>query len=241
MLKEEHFTSEEFLKLAQLRSKIYGFLSSIFIQIPDPDFVKKLLGDEVSLVLSSLPFDIELPQQMVEGLEDMKNFIRTFRDQGAEEVCQSLSVERTRLLRGINPGYSPPPPYESVYRDREKALMSESAVAVHREYARAGAGVPGGYKEPPDYIGLELDFMRFLTERETDSWRRKERDNALGYLNMERGFLENHITKWIPEFCDNVIERAELDFYRGIARMTKGFVNDDHEKVVGFAHIASQQ
>ena len=118
--------------------------------------------------------------------------------------------------------------------------MGKPAVDVQRKYAEAGVGVPTECKEPPDYIGLELDFMRFLAEKEAESWRKKERDNALGYLNMEGDFLEEHITKWVPRFCDKVIDMAELDFYRGIARMTKGFITDDREKIEGFINMVKQ-
>ncbi len=234
MLEEGILTLEEFLHLAEARSKIYGFLSSVYMQIPDRDFVKKLRGKEVSLLLLTLSPDSGLPEEMENGLEDVKGFIMASKGQPLEKVCQSLSVDRTRLLRGIKPEYSPPPPYESVYRDGELSLMGKSAVEVHGEYAKAGVGMPDEYKEPPDYIGLELDFMRFLAEREAESWRKEERDKALDCLIKERTFLEEHITKWIPEFCDRVIGLAEFGFYRGIARMTKGFVTDDLEKVDSF-------
>ena len=237
MFDEAGLTSENLSELAVFRSKIYGFLSSIYMQIPDFDFVRRLISEETASFLSCLPLDIGLPREMEEGLKDLKRFIRSIMRQAVEDVCRNLSVERTRLFRGIKPGYGPPPPYESGYRNGEQTLMSRWAVAVHRKYSSAGAGIPAGCKEPPDFIGLELDFMRFLTEKEAKSWRRGDRDIASGYLDLECEFLEEHITKWVPQFCNNVIDVAELDFYLGIARMTKGFVNDDHERIREFTHM----
>jgi TorA maturation chaperone TorD len=52
------------------------------------------------------------------------------------------------------------------------------------------------------------------------------------YLNLERNFLREHIMEWVPGFCERVADMAEFDFYRGIARMTKGFVVDDYETIV---------
>lgn len=227
-------TSEEFLRLAEVRSQIYSFLSSIYIQIPSLDFVKKLLDKESSSFLSTIPLDDGLPQEMLEGLEDIQKFISTSKGKTVEEVQQSLNVDRTRLFRGLMADYSPPPPYESVYREETQLLMGKSTIAVREIYAKAGVGVPDDYKEPPDYIGIELDFMRFLAQKEAKSWKNKKRANALGYLKKEGDFLEGHIAKWVPRFCDKVIDMATLDFYRGIAKMTKGFITDDREKIEGF-------
>jgi len=57
-----------------------------------------------------------------------------------------------------------------------------------------------------------------------------ERIKELG-PEKERSFLEEHITRWILCFCDVMVQEARLDFYRGIARMTKGFVLDEAQKV----------
>ncbi len=241
MIEERTLTSDEFLELSEFRGRIYGFLSLVCLQVPSHDFVNRLLGDEVSSLLSTFPFDTGLPQEMEEGLEDIQRFIRTFSGQAVADVHQSLSVEYTRLFRGIQSGYGPPPPYESVYSSERHALMGRAAFEVQREYAEACVGTPAGYNEPPDYIGLELDFMRFLAEKEAESWERDERDRALGYLNMERDFLGKHIIKWVPEFCDKVTDMAKLDFYRGIARMTKGFVTDDYDRIEDFTDALRQQ
>ena len=119
--------------------------------------------------------------------------------------------------------------------------MGKSSVEVRRKYAAAGVCTPAEYHEPLDYIGLELDFMRLLSENEAASWRKEERDKALDYLNMERDFLGEHIIRWVPGFCDKVIYMAESDFYRGIARITKGFITDDYEKVEGLTDTGRQQ
>ncbi len=240
MIEERTLTSDEFLELSEFRGRIYGFLSLVCLQVPSHDFVNRLLGDEVSSLLSTFPFDTGLPQEMEEGLKDIQRFIRTFSGQAVEDVHQSLSVEYTRLFRGIRSGYGPPPPYESVYSSESQALMGRAAFEVQREYAKAGVGTPAEYNEPPDYIGLEFDFMRFLAEKEAESWEKEECDRALGYLNKERDFLGKHILKWVPGFCDKVIEMAELDFYRGTAKMTRGFITDDYERVESFTDALKQ-
>jgi TorA maturation chaperone TorD len=241
MIEEATLTPEELWESAKFRSKIYGFLSSLYMQIPSHNLVNALLCGEVSSFLSTLPQKVGPTRDIEEGLADILRFITTSSGQAVEEVHQNLCVEYTRLFRGIMPGYSPPPPYESVYRDEGRVLMGKSAVEVRRRYAEAGVDVPAECGDLPDYVGLELDFMRFLAEQEAESWRKRERDSALGYLDMERGFLTDHIMKWVPRFCDKVVDVAEFDFYRGIARMTKGFLNEDYGKIKGVADIIRQK
>jgi TorA maturation chaperone TorD len=148
-----------------------------------------------------------------------------------DELRTGLAVERTRLLRGVKPGYGPPPPYESVYVGSDQGPLMQASVAVRQAYAEAGVGLPEEVKDQPDFIGLELDFMRHLTEKEAQAWAAADPEEALKVLEKERAFLEEHITRWIPRFCDVMHQEARLDFYRGIARMTKGFVLDEAQKV----------
>lgn len=228
---EGYLNSSDLSGLAELRSKIYGFLSSIYVKIPDHDSVKRLIGIDASSFLADFPLHIGLPREMEAGLKELEGFIRSLKGRPVEDVRRTLSVEGTRLFRGLKPGYGPPPPYESVYRDAGQAPMNKSVLDVLREYSYAGAGVPVDCNDPPDHVGVELDFMRFLTEREAESWEKERPDDALGFIDAERRFLRKHILKWVPEFCDKVIAMAEFDFYRGIARMTKGFVSDDYERI----------
>jgi TorA maturation chaperone TorD len=108
-------------------------------------------------------------------------------------------------------------------------------------YAEAGVGLPEEMKDQPDFIGFELDFMRHLTEKEAQAWADDDREEALGILERQRAFLKEHITRWIPRFCDVMAQEARLDFYRGIACMTKGFVLDEAKKVaelIEWVHVA---
>jgi len=55
--------------------------------------------------------------------------------------------------------------------------------------------------------------------------------NVIFHLKMENKFLDDHIMKWIPLFCDKVINAAELSFYREIARLTKSFLEMDIDEI----------
>jgi TorA maturation chaperone TorD len=237
----ETVSIEEWTALATSRSRVYGFLAAVYNRLPDERFAESLSGSELVGFLSSMAVSQDLPKDMREGLRLIEGFIRDSQAKPLDELRTELAVERTRLLRGVKPGYSPPPPYESVYLGLDRQPLMQAGIAVRQIYAEAGVKLPEEVRDQPDFIGFELDFMRHLTEVEGQAWTNSDQEEALRALEQERAFLEEHITRWIPHFCEVMAQEAQLDFYRGIARMTKGFVLDEAQKVaelIKWVHVA---
>ena len=233
MSTEEEITHQDLADLAVMRSKVYAFLSGIYTQLPDQDFVQRLTDSGMVTLLDTLTTgeaDGEMAGEMGEGLALVKSYLVASRDMPRDAVQTDLAVDRTRLLRGIKPGYGPPPPYESVYAGSDQAPLLKASVSVRQAYSEAGVGLAEGVHDRPDFIGFELDFMRHLTEKEAQAWGSDDHEEVIRVLEKERAFLEHHIVRWIPRFCDVMLEEARIDFYRGIARLTKGFVLDDAQK-----------
>ena len=53
-------------------------------------------------------------------------------------------------------------------------------------------------------------------------------------------FMEDHIMKWIPQFCDKIIADAELSFYREMAELTKSFIQTDIKNIDGYISTAQK-
>jgi putative dimethyl sulfoxide reductase chaperone len=246
MEKDENVLSEtislkEWAGLALFRGRVYGFLSGIYNCLPDDKFAENLFSPEMAAFITSMRGIEDLPQDMQDGLELIEDFIRHHENMPLNEVKTVLGVDRTRLLRGLKPGYSPPPPYESVYLGSENQPLVQAGAAVVRTYASAGVVLPEEVRDQPDFIGIELDFMRHLCKKEADAWLDRDREEATRAMERQQNFLEEHITLWIPRFCDVMFQESRNNFYRGIARMTKGFVSDEAEKakqLVEWAQIA---
>jgi len=45
-----------------------------------------------------------------------------------------------------------------------------------------------------------------------------------GELNKYKEYLNEHLLIWVPDFCDALTENKLSDFYKAIARLTKGFI-----------------
>lgn len=220
-------------ELAEARAKLYQLLSSAYIRPPDQDFLRLLAGWVASQAdgLSQL-----LSAQMRQGLALLDGFFKGIEQNSWDELGVAVSVEFTRLFRGVKLHYSPLPPYESVYREEAARVFGELTFTVHREYRRFGLDLVselGG--EPPDHISFELEFMRHLCSQEAEAWEKDNKDEALRFLRAEKEFVTEHLLTWLPQFCGKVREHASLDLFRGLADLTEGWITLDYQHHLHFA------
>jgi len=222
---------EERILFAMRRSETYGFLSAAFNQLPDMQLAKNLQNMKEDDILSSFAVEGELSQEMIEGLELIQNYINQSIQKQLEDIKTELAVDRTRLVRGIKQGYGPPPPYESIYIGSDRKPETNVYVELGEVYSSAKTAVPEEVKESPDFIGIELEFMRHLAQREAQAWEASQTKEAIDVLEKQNNFLQEHIALWIPRFCTLMLKEAKTDFYRGIALLTKSFVLYEAEMV----------
>jgi TorA maturation chaperone TorD len=211
------------VQYAEMRSQVYALLSHLYIVPPDQEFVKHLQGGGMATAFNALLIE-EMPDVIQDGVRQIRAYLSDCAMLPADQVLEDLAVERTRLLRGIKRGYGPPPPYESVYKAEESDGIWRTIAEIKRCYAAAGAGLPADSGEMADHIGLELDFLRYLAEKETQAWRSGREAEADQWREREDSFLRDHIVTWVPRFCDLMCADATLGFYQGLAAVTKGFV-----------------
>jgi TorA maturation chaperone TorD len=214
---------------ARLRAEMYRFLAHMFNQSPDSEFVRRLRVLGVSSF--SLLTEDGLSPEVSRGLQEMGSFIEATSGAPEEQVKEELAVDWTRLFRGVSPTYGPPPPYEGVYEEGDQH-QTEILQSVTESYLEHSVKVNENAANRPDYIGVELDFLRHLSECEAEVWEQKENQTALNYQEAGRRFLINHLGRWACKFCDLAIEEAKTDFYRGFLRLTKGVLNEEIEPFV---------
>lgn len=211
------------VEIAKQRGNVWRFLSLIYIKEPTLDLINELKKED-----------------LCKSLEDLGViFDDIFRSDNDEDLLFKLESEYTRLY--IGPGVHIAP-YESVYIDekvvgdkRVPGLMwGDSTVEVLKEYEEYGLKLVDQFKDMPDHIGVELELMSFLTEKEANEWECERKDNALKCLSNEREFLDNHLTKWAPKFCDYAAEDANFKFYKSLAILTKEYILSEHEYVNDF-------
>jgi TorA maturation chaperone TorD len=209
---------------------MYQLLSSLYMQSPDPDFLKSLSGWVASLDRTSGPTQFLSPQ-IKQGLDGLDSFFRKIGDDSWTQSVEAISVEFTRLFRGVKRQYSPPPPYESLYLEDSGRVFGDTTFTVHQQYRRFGLDlVTELSSEPPDHISFELDFMRLLCHQESEAWAKDNQDEVLRLRLAEREFLSQHLILWLPGLCDQIRKHDRLGLFRALADLTEGWVNFDYQQ-----------
>ena len=68
---------------------------------------------------------------------------------------------------------------------------------------------------------FELKFMHHLCEL---GFGAENEEKRRACLKQQKKILNDHLLKWVPDFCDALYEYKQSDFYKGIAKLTKGFL-----------------
>ena len=152
---------------------------------------------------------------------DLAEGARRLESAFAKEGADDLLLEYTRLVLG--PIAAVARPYGSVWLTREKTLMQDASLAVLELYREGGFDLAEDFRELPDHVAAELEFLYLLLFRENRA--RRDDDPALGgILALKRRFLEQHLGAWAPGFCRAVAEGTTSGFYRELASLASRFV-----------------
>jgi len=207
---------KELADSAKSRSEVYGLLTAVFREEPTEAFIKELRGPRLSGAFSDM--EVELGE--------------SFYDDPESEVVDALVLEFTRLF--IGPGHHISP-HESIYTETDGGaggLWGATTVAVKKFIETTGLDYEPQFTGLPDHVSVELEFMQKLAEWETNKWIREDHKSAEYCLSVQRMFLEQHLLCWIPQFCDVVMDQAEIPFYRAMAELTKNYIEFEQQRVV---------
>jgi TorA maturation chaperone TorD len=197
--------------ILETRRNFYALLYRMYLEPPSPEFVDDLMSERFHLP------DLISDEELSEGFKLLSVFVDKNKDKAIDELHKDLLSEYTRLF--IGPHRLPVQPYESWWVDGK--LMGESLLKVKRAYRKANIAKAKEYAEPEDHIAFELRFMHYLCEEELSA---DTEERIAECLNMQKEYLNDHLLIWVPDFCDALTETKLSEFYKGIARLTKGFI-----------------
>jgi putative dimethyl sulfoxide reductase chaperone len=144
-------------------------------------------------------------------------------------ILDDLKVDYSRLF--VGPYNLLAPPYGSVYLEGERKIMGESTIDVLRRYSDAGLDMSSEFKDTPDHIAAELEFIYYLVFRQIEAMFATAMDLLNTNLSQQRDFIKLHLGYWIGAFTEKVETHAETEFYRNLAAASKVFVLEELEHV----------
>jgi TorA maturation chaperone TorD len=135
---------------------------------------------------------------------------------------QELLVDYTRLF--IGPLDTLARPYGSVWLDARQTLMQDSTQAVLALYAEGGFDMDEEFRDLPDHIAAELEFLYLLLFRQAEAKRNGDAKASSDYSGLQRRLLDEHLGRWIEPFAAAIRAGAQTAFYRELAALTESFV-----------------
>jgi TorA maturation chaperone TorD len=148
--------------------------------------------------------------------------VRRLGDAFAAADRQDLLVDYTRLFLG--PIDMLAKPYGSVWLGGEGGLMEDSTMAVLALYEESGFAIDDAFRDLPDHVAAELEFLYLLLFRESEARYRGDAEALAGIVARRRRFLDAHLGRWVGPFTAAVREGAQTGFYRELAALTDRFV-----------------
>ena len=192
-------------------ASIYGILKQIFWTEPTKEIIEGLQK------ISTLPEENDIDI----GLNLLANSVRK-NESRLNEYKEDLAIEFAMLF--IGPTNPPAVPYASFYLSESKTVMSDVTIDIRKKYLEAGMAVQALYSIPDDHVGIELEFIYYLTQKIIDLFEQGEREEASRLFELRSGFLREHMASWIPLFTDRILESTAEDFYKGAALALKATI-----------------
>jgi len=193
-----------------IREKAYQLIAGCYV-LPEAGIFEQL--DDLETALTSV-------------CPDAAEFVAAMR---AETPIDELEIDYTKLM--VGPYKVPAPPYGSIYLDNTRTVMGPSTTDVRNRYQAFGLDISENFKDAPDHINAELEFMYYLIFQQIEAIKESDIESALAYLAAQRSFLEDHLGAWVAEFTARIEKHAETDFYKCLASLTRIFVHEDLENI----------
>lgn len=204
----------EIEEILETRRNFYAFLFRMYVEAPARELAADLVTGRFQFQeLKSLDINTEL----FEGFRLLKEFMEKSNGKDIDVLYDDLVGEYTLLF--VGPFRPPVEPYEAWWVSGRR--LGEPLVAVKQVYRKAGIVKSREYPELEDHIAFELKFMQYLCEEELSA---TTQERLIECLKLQREFLDDHMLKWVPTFCDALYTYEKSDFFKGIAKLTKGFI-----------------
>jgi TorA maturation chaperone TorD len=189
--------------VATAREDLCRFLSACYYE-PGPEFAEEKLFQ--SMWVAARQLDADLAERA-----------RRLGEAFAADDLQTLMVDYTRLFLG--PVEALAKPYEASWRKTSEQSDENPHLALLDVYAEGGLEIDDEFKELPDHVAVELEFLYLLVFASNQARKADNADEAL-----QARFLREHLGAWAPDFSAAVAASAETSFYRELAGLTEQFV-----------------
>ncbi len=199
------------------REELCRFLAGCYYE-PGPEFAEEHLFDSIAAAAQRVHPELALHAQRLAAA-----FVAA--------PLEALLVDYTRLFLGAPQALAKP--YASVWISGQPELMQESVDALMQMYAQGGFDIDPDFKDLPDHLAVELEFLYLLNYQINRAQDVQGSGEAQNLRAVRSAFLTGHLGRWLGGFILAVHEHAQSDFYRELAEFTELFVRLEGQRQEG--------
>ena len=203
------------------RAVIYDYFSMVLSGPPS----KQILG----LSRKLLPAFSELGEAAASGLELLESYAEK---EAAMDEATILNLASTNYTTLFYIGLGSVPSSESVFVSPARLVKQEPWEKVVAFYYIRKYQKPEQIREPEDHISVELDFMRYMCNLALYMLENAHDDKLDACYNEQITFLDEHLLRWVPDFCRAVRAKEKYDetgLYTAAALLLPVFLTSDFE------------
>ncbi|MBM4765338.1 molecular chaperone TorD family protein [Bacillus sp. B15-48] len=211
------------------RSYLYRLLQRTFGDEPDFELLKIVTNEHtkesLELLIGEGDHKFDLLNRLEQGLVHNKKI-----------TLDKLKGEYTYLM--IGPNKLPAPPWESIYRTKERLIFQESTLKVRKAYLEYNFTHAKYPHEPDDHLSLELDFMAHLSQLAAENLSEGKTKEVKKILEDQKAFLDQHLLVWIGEFAEQIQKSKTHYFYPQMALLTEEVLKVDRKLIEEVISVA---
>jgi TorA maturation chaperone TorD len=201
----------DFIPKEKGKGDCYRLLSACFYQPQKETFIQEELFTNLQGLLRPISHDAAAHASAME-----KAFLKY-----SEE---DLLVAYAKLFVGPNELLAPP--YGSVYLDGEKTVMGDSTIEAIKMYEEQGLSMDGEFKNLPDHITVEMEFIYYLIFKEVEALENSQWGAALDFIKAQELFFDRFLERWVNPFCDKIQQGTDNEFYTSLADCVSVFIGN---------------
>jgi putative dimethyl sulfoxide reductase chaperone len=194
---------------AAARADLCRLLAACYYQ-PGPEFVEEDVFGSMQAAAEQLDAGMAA---------STKTLAQAFGAQSHEE----LLVDYTRLF--LNPTGPLAAPYESFWLgEKDPSRLQEVTQAVIAIYGEGGFEISEDFRDLPDHIAAELEYLYTLIFKEARADASNDASGNIKTSELRQRFVGAHLGRWVGPFAAAVNSAAETSYYRSLATLTDRFV-----------------
>lgn len=191
------------------RTYTYRLLQMLFGSKPSNELLGQLFSEATYEALDLYAAG-DTNEALHDAQEELQELARAYAHNHAN-FLEAAQRDYAHLL--VGPEDLKAPPWECVYRTKERVLFQEVTLKVREAY-RTQNMLPSRYPHvSDDHVAIELDFIGKLAAKAQTAFDAHEDAECLRLLNAQRTFIADHLGGWISAYAADVAKAAPDSLY----------------------------